>query len=219
MGVAKQVEESIHTYARTLGDYSNALSSIVSLLHSTTTNVSSYSNFFKESLCKTKLNTEDIGRLFSSDADIDVVMRVLLPEVFYTDSEMSSTSLKKMFMEERRWCHRRIMLDAYLIQFPMRRLPYIPIVTESYDKSVIRVMTIPDNYISEVLPEDLRELYFLNDMTQEADVDKATQDMLQETTLEDVDTSLEEVETVHDALHSFLDVAMKELDTMLSIRV
>lgn len=199
--LAEKMECSIYNASSNLGEYTQSLSVVLTLLSSTTSSLSVYTTHFKKVLRTGTLVLEKIGILLGYENE--AVLEALFPEALYATK--GSEVLRGMFVQDTALCKRRIILDAYTREFPMRRIPYIP-VNQSiryFQTDNIEV----DSDRTYVVHENMQE-FFREPRQEEAEEEQ--EDSAQVTT----EMEREVQELVEDPLATFLTVALDMLEEL-----
>lgn len=165
--LAVAMETSFYGHAQQTSQYVQGVSRMLTLMSLPP----EWNGTFRRALMQGRLNIVRIGELFHQPP---VMEALLLPEfecaqsIEHTDDVRVRAMVHKAFDQEMEMQTRRLLLDAYAIEFPMRRLPYLPM---QWDRTVpswksftiqddscveARVSTVPkmwtDKYLLTVAP-------------------------------------------------------------------
>jgi hypothetical protein len=185
------IENSIYIYSESLNEYTTSISTLITLMNM------KFAQTIKQLVLQQSIKVTEIGKLLKEP--IDIIFQILYPEIYAVNDEKS---LLMLFENNRQELKRRIILDTYFIQNPMRRIPYIPIdryLGGDIDK-IEMVKEIP------VTPTDLADTYLQEPIIVEIQTDD-TLIPISTNELED-EIIMEEL----DPLADFIDVAFEELD-------
>lgn len=119
--IAQEVEQSIFESSSNLREYSDRLSIITPLIYTSTSSLSTYASHFRKLLHTNGFKWSHIGEVLAMN--MDVIIEAFFPEALFDESGI----LRPMFEQDIAMAKRRILLDAYTSQFPMRRIPYLPV--------------------------------------------------------------------------------------------
>ena len=179
------IEESIYKYSETIDQYTTSISTFITLVQLT------YTKSLKNLLLTRSINMSNIGQLLKEP--IDTIFQVFYPELFAVNDEKS---LRMLFDNNQHEMKRRIILDTYFIQNPMRRIPYIPIgryVGGDLDKIEI-IKDIP------TIPEDLIDRYLQEPTEEEEEIPIITKELEEEVITEELDPLADFIQTAFDEL-------------------
>lgn len=197
--LANEIETSLYTSSTNLGEYADAMSMIVPLLYTSTSTMSLYSKYFKHILRTNQLRTNLIGEILRMN--MDTIIELFLPEVQYATE--GGDILRGMYIQDVAIEKRRVLLDAYTTQFPMRRLPYLP-MSPAFRSFRTDKIVMGDNMFEQVsIPEDYRR--FFQEPTIQNNVILLPEPVADVITQDDVGHDLT------DPLEFFIETAFEEL--------
>lgn len=199
--LATEMETSIYKSSTNIGQYADGLSTIVPLIYSPTSRLSSFSKYFKVLLKTNRLVANKLGELLNMNHDS--ILQILFPEIQYVTQ--GSDILQGMFQQEIAVTKRRILLDAYSTQFPMRRIPYLPLspALRSFrtDKIIVNEEIVQSSF---TIPESF-EMFFQDPISVVDEVENV------EVVTEEIQDDLPTEPNVNDPLVFFIETAFEEL--------
>jgi hypothetical protein len=186
----RNIEDSIYQFSESLDEYTTSISILITLIQS------SFAKTTRDLLTHRSINITKIGQLLKEP--METIFMVLYPEIFAVNDEKS---LRIFFKTTQNELKKRIILDIYFTQNPMRRIPYMPVsryVGGDLDKLEI-TKSIPET------PNDLTEKYLQESTGIEMVSILSSQTMVMEN---------EVIVDTLDPLANFIDDAFDELDNL-----
>jgi hypothetical protein len=197
--LSNDIEMSIYSASTSLGEYADAMSILIPLLYTSTSTMSSYSNYFKHILRTNQLRTTFIGEILKMN--MDTIIELFLPEVQHANE--GGDILRGMYIQDIAIEKRRVLLDAYTTQFPMRRIPYLP-MSPAFRSFRTDKIIVDEKIIEHVsIPEEYSRFF------QEATVQSEM--ILQPEPIVDIITEEEVHRDMRDPLEFFIETAFEEL--------
>jgi hypothetical protein len=190
--LCSSIEHSIYMFSESLNEYTTSISILITLLEL------KYTQTIKQLFIQRSIKISEIGKLLKEP--IDVVFQVLFPEIYTVNDKKS---LLMLFENNHQELKRRIILDTYFIQNPMRRIPYIPInryLGGDLDKIEIitEIQPIPTDLSDKYLQEPIIEVEEVTTV-----IPISTKELEDEIIMEELDP-----------LADFIDSAFDELDNL-----
>ncbi len=201
------MEQSIYDASENLGQYAHSLSIVLTLLSSTTSSLSMYTNHFKNLLRTRQLVLSHLGELLTYNND--AILETLFPEALH--AKEGSDILEGMFLQDTALCKRRIVMDAYTRQFPMRRVPYLPVNPSLRSFRTDRVVLDDDQTYD--MPESMHK-FFQAPSEDVMDVMDVMDVVISTEQVDIITENVDEVPERVDPLESFLEVAFDELNNL-----
>lgn len=209
--VSHAMESSIYGYANTMGQYVQNVARVMALVEMP----SQYRTTFLSFVVQQRLNLAHFGELVMN---LEVMMSVIAPELESVrppssseDPEEGNRMVQQAFANEVDTHMRRILLDAYAIEFPTRRLPYLP---SAWDRTLmgwrdLEVSLEDVDVLRATIPETWTDKYLLPALV----ADVVTQETIDR--VEEVDAPMTMPATTSaDPLSNFLDVALHTIDEL-----
>lgn len=178
---ATKMESCIFDSSSNMGEYTNSISILLTLCSS------EYTNTFRELVKRNRFQMQKFGELINGNNQD--MYRLCYPESFENDI------LVKKFQQDVLLQERSLMLDGYSMQYPTRRIPYLPLSIRYFDLSKITTLGHDQE-----MPLELSERYL-----QEED------SYIVEELMPEVEDERKEEMEVNDPLSGFLDMAYEEL--------
>jgi hypothetical protein len=182
--LSRDIEQQIYTQSHDMKTYTETVARVLTLL------TLEHAQFFRSILSRLRIDT--LFQLIHDD------IFLLFPEAKY-----GVGPLTQLFERESYELFRVILLDAYLIEYPMRRVPYLPYWRQPVDveKIEVRFDELQKDAHTVVLQKNLYD----DDMYTGPPVDISVSSSSQYPSSEDITTA-----APPDPLASFLDVAFRD---------
>lgn len=171
--IVMEMETSIYTHSANMGEYVDKMSLMVPLIHTSTSSLSTHSNFFVSLIQRNGFDWSHIGEVLSTPS-LERVMEMFFPEAIYDESGV----LKGLYQQDMALVKRQILVDAYTTQFPMRRIPYLPTSTSLRSFRLDKININTQALQQHVVPDKTWFIQIITTTTEETQETKEQEEMV-----------------------------------------
>ena len=193
--LSQHIENSIYKYNDNIDKYTRCITILLIFINPKNSCLANFSNL-QHLFSTNQINIQNIGKL--SQYDVPHLFEFLLPGFFLLD-DFQQLVIKNIFNHDLKLYQQKLAINAYVIQYPTRRIPYLPFSLPRISPSFI-INDVPISSESDLYP------IFIN----QSQTDIQNYQNIQQNEIEILHTD-ENIMKKNDPLSDFIQVAFDML--------